>query len=364
MVYSVDLSPCKPGPELDAWLRAAGEEVEDPVRCRFLVTRSADIRFRTVCPTETDVDYSDFATGMVIAVNEVRLQIGLPSLVLYKEEQLEPSTVGQWKIDEIEPGSRGLGPRAIAGVLRFTGDETVYAPLRIQGCSCELTAVKGGLVLPLYSGSASKPAISDRGFPMPGRGRIVRGNQEDCPDDSSTRVPDDPEDRSPVSEDFGPHWTRYTMFKDFEGKSIYEAEDLVIDRFAASDGDVTSGDMKRLPYVTTLCLGARPVLKQGLPSIGANNSVYERTIVCTKRFGEPTTWSGDGIPFYGVNVVGDTWHVQGAESRGVAVVAKTPPLPATTKEQASLMKRCLTWETESADIECAVDAHRTHPTRR
>ena len=120
VVYRVDLSPFKEGPELDAWIRAAGEEVEDPVRCRFLVTRSAENRFKVVYPTETDEDYSDYAVRMIIAVNEVRGQFGLPSLILYKEEQIEPSTVGQWKIDEVEPHSRGLGSKAIVGVLRFT----------------------------------------------------------------------------------------------------------------------------------------------------------------------------------------------------------------------------------------------------
>ena len=48
VVYLVDLSPFKEGPELDAWIRAAGEEVEDRVRCRFLVTRSAENRFKIV----------------------------------------------------------------------------------------------------------------------------------------------------------------------------------------------------------------------------------------------------------------------------------------------------------------------------
>ena len=156
---------------------------------------------------------------------------------------------------------------------------------------------------------------------MPGRGHCVRGNQEDRPDDSSTRVPDDPDDRSPVSEDFAPHWSRFEFYKDFEKKSVYEAEDLVVERFAGSDGDVSSGAMKRLPYVTTLSLGPRPVLYQGLSSTGASHPVYERTIVCTKRFGEPKTYSGDGIPFYGTNVAGDAWHVQGAEVRGIALAA-------------------------------------------
>ena len=102
-----------------------------------------------------------------------------------------------------------------------------------------------------------------------------------------------------MSEDFAPHWSRFEFYKDFEKKSVYEAEDLVIERFAGSDGDVMSGAMKRLPYVTTLCLGARPVLYQGLPSIGASHPVYERTIVCVKRFGKPKTYSGDGIPSSG-----------------------------------------------------------------
>ena len=359
-VYRVDLSPVKEGPELDSWIRAAGQEVEDPVRCRFLVTRSAENRFKTIYPTETDEDFSSFATDMVIAVNEVRLPIGLPSLVLYKEEQLEPSTVGQWRTDEVEPASRNLGQKAIVGILRFTGDETVYAPLRIQGCQCEIIASKGR-GMPIHSGTASKPELTDRGFPMLGRGRVVRGNFEDCPDDTSTRIPDDPDDRSPASEDFAPHWVRGAMLKDLEGKSVYEAEDMVIDRFASSEGDVTSGAMKRVPYVTTLCLGPRPALSQGLSTIGSGNPVYERTIVCIKRFGRPTTWSGDGIPFYGINTVGDSWHVQGAESRGVAVAAKPPPLPATTKEQAVLMKRCLTWETEPMEVECAVDAFKRDP---
>ena len=159
VVYVVDLSPVKTGPEMAKWIIAIGEEVEDPVRCRFLVTRSAEKRFRTM-----------------YLVREV---LGLPSLVTYTEEQLEPSTVGQWEIDEVVPQSKGRGTKAIAGVLRFTGDETVFAPLRIEGHPCELTAVKGNLALPLASGLASKPAVSDRGFPMPGRGHCVRGDQED-----------------------------------------------------------------------------------------------------------------------------------------------------------------------------------------
>ena len=132
------------------------------------------------------------------------------------------------------------------GILRFTGDETVYAPLRIQGCQCEIIASKGR-GMPIHSGTASKPELTDRGFPMLGRGRVVRGNFEDCPDDTSTRIPEDPDDRSPVSEDFAPHWVRGAMLKDLEGKSVYEAEDMVIDRFASSEGDVTSGAMKRVP---------------------------------------------------------------------------------------------------------------------
>ena len=66
---------------------------------------------------------------MIIAVNEAREVLGLPSLVMYTEEQLEPSTVGQWKIDEVVPQSKGRGTKAIAGVLRFTGDEIVFAGL-------------------------------------------------------------------------------------------------------------------------------------------------------------------------------------------------------------------------------------------
>ena len=95
----------------------------------------------------------------------------------------------------------------------------------------------------------------------------------------------------------------------------------MLERFSSSDGDVVSGALKRLPYATTLSLGSRPVLFQGLPSIGASHPVHERTIVCTKRFGEPMSYSGDGIPFYGVNVACDAWHVQGAEVRGIALAA-------------------------------------------
>ena len=85
VVYVVDLSPVKAGPELDKWVTTVGEEVEDPVRCRFLVTRSAENRFRTAYPTETEVDYSDYACEMIIAVNEVRDVLGLPSLVVYTD---------------------------------------------------------------------------------------------------------------------------------------------------------------------------------------------------------------------------------------------------------------------------------------
>ena len=77
---------------------------------------------------------------------------------------------------------------------------------------------------------------------------------------------------------------------------------MVLERFGSADGDALAGALKRLPYRTTLSLGARPVLRQGLPSIGASNPVFERTIVCIKRFGEPMDYSGDGIPLYGVNV--------------------------------------------------------------
>ena len=125
MAYVVDLSPIKSGPELDNWVAAVSEEIEDPVRCRFLVTRSAENRFRVEYPTETDVDYSDYACEMIIAVNEVRASLELPSLVMYTEEQLEPSTVGQWKNDEVVPSMKGRGQKAVAGVLRCTGDETV-----------------------------------------------------------------------------------------------------------------------------------------------------------------------------------------------------------------------------------------------
>jgi len=112
---------------------------------------------------------------------------------------------------------------------------------------------------------------------------------EDRPDGASTRVPEgsevQTEDRSPVSEDFGPHWSMLEFYTSIEKKSVYEAEDMVLERFGDADGDASSGALKRLPYRTTLSLGTRPVLRQGLSSIGANNPVFERTIVCTKRFG-------------------------------------------------------------------------------
>ena len=94
------------------------------------------------------MDYSDYACEMIIAVNEVRAALGLPSLVVHTEEQLEPSTVGQWKIDEVMPQAKSRGQKAIAGVLRFTGDEAVYAPLRIEGYRCERLSDKGDLPLP------------------------------------------------------------------------------------------------------------------------------------------------------------------------------------------------------------------------
>ena len=115
------------------------------------------------------MDYSDYACEMIIAVNEVRDTLGLPSLVVYTEEQLEPSTVGQWKIDEVEPQAKGRGQKAIAGVLRFTGDETVFAPLRVEGVTCVRLSDKAELPPPVSSGTASLPAVSIRGFPLRGR---------------------------------------------------------------------------------------------------------------------------------------------------------------------------------------------------
>ena len=98
-------------------------------------------------------------------------------------------------------------------------------------------------------------------------------------------------------------------------KSVYEAEDLVLSRLGDADNEVTSGAFKQLPYRTTLRLGSRPALTQGLPSVVANNPVFERTLACPRRFGSPLDYSGDGIPFFGVNVARDNWHVQGAEVR-------------------------------------------------
>ena len=51
---------------------AAAKEVADPVRCRFLVMKSAENKLEAKYPTETDVDYSDDACELIIAVNEVR----------------------------------------------------------------------------------------------------------------------------------------------------------------------------------------------------------------------------------------------------------------------------------------------------
>ena len=126
---------------------------------------------------------------MIIAVNEAREVLGLPSLVLYTEEQLEPSSVGQWEIDEVVPQSKGRGAKAIAGVLRFTGGETVFAPLRAEGIPCVRLADKAVVPLPVSSGTASLPAVSARGFPLRGRGRDMT-SIEDRPDDASTRVPE------------------------------------------------------------------------------------------------------------------------------------------------------------------------------
>ena len=150
------------------------------------------------------------------------------------------------------------------------------------------------------------------------------------------------------------------FYRSIEKKRVYEAEDMVLERFGSSDGDALAGAMKRLPYRTTLSLGTRPVLPQDLPSMGASNPVFERTIVCTKRFGKPMDYSGDGVPFYGVNVACDAWHVQAAEARGIALAAKPPALPGPSKEQANLMKQCLRWETDPADVEYTVDSYRQH----
>ena len=149
-----------------------------------------------------------------------------------------------------------------------------------------------------------------------------------------------------MSEEFGPQWKMLEFYTSIEKKSVYEAEDMVLDRLGDADGDASSGAQKHLPYRTTLGLGTRPMLRQGLPSIGANHPVFERTLVCTKRFGKPTDYSGDGIPLYGVDVACDGWHVQAAEARGIALAAKPPALPGFSKDQVKSVKECLSWETE------------------
>ena len=72
---------------------------------------------------------------------------------------------------------------------------------------------------------------------------------EDRPDDSPTRVPEvsevQTEDRSPGSEDFEPHWSMLDFYRSIEKKSVYEAEDMVLERFGSSEGDAPAGAMKR-----------------------------------------------------------------------------------------------------------------------
>jgi len=131
VVYRADLSPVQKGPDMDSWVTAAAKEIADPVRCRFLVMKSAENTFKAKYPTETDVDNSDDACELIIAVKEVRETEGLPSLVTYKEEEPEPTSVGQWHEDAVVPPSKERGPTAIAGRLQFTGDETVFTPLRV-----------------------------------------------------------------------------------------------------------------------------------------------------------------------------------------------------------------------------------------
>jgi hypothetical protein len=152
----------------------------------------------------------------------------------------------------------------------------------------------------------------------------------------------------------------YEFYVDIEKKSVYVTEDMVLERLGDADGDAVFGCVETFAVQDH----AQPRGPAGLASgpllRWANHPVFERTIVCTKRFGKPVDYSGDGIPFYGVNVACDSWHVQAAEARRIALAAKPPALSGFSKEQAKLMKECLRWETEPADVEDAADAYRRH----
>jgi hypothetical protein len=187
---------------------------------------------------------------------------------------------------------------------------------------------------------------------------------EDRCEETSPRVPEgsevQTEDRSPMSEDFGPQWEMTEFYSSIESKSVYEAEDMVLERLGDADNDASSEALKHLPYRTTLGLGTRPLLRQGLSSVGSNHPVFERTLACPKRFGEPLDYSGDGIPFYGVNVARDGWHVQAAEVRGIALAAKPPALPTFSKEQIKSVKEYPSWETDPALVEDVADPYKRH----
>ena len=58
-----------------------------------------------------------------------------------------------------------------------------------------------------------------------------------------------------MSEEFGPQWKMLVFYTSIEKKSVYEAEDMVLDRLGDADGDASSGALKHLPYRTTLGLG-------------------------------------------------------------------------------------------------------------
>ena len=141
------------------------------------------------------------------------------------------------------PSSKSRGPTAIAGILRFTGDETVFTPLRVEGAACVSLTGKAVGSLPYPTGMSASPSVTLHGLPTRGRFHD-RSSIEDRSEEASTRVPEGSElqaDRSPASEIFGPQWGMMEFYLSIESKSVYEAEDLVLSRLGDSGNVLTSG---------------------------------------------------------------------------------------------------------------------------
>ena len=125
MVFRGDPSPTDSGPDLDRWIMAAAKEVAQPLRCRFLVTQSANNMQRVKRPDDPSDDYTAFAVHLIMCDTWVREAICFPSMTRRRSSKWPRS--GTWAEDDISNSpSTGNEASDVVAVLRFTRDESYF----------------------------------------------------------------------------------------------------------------------------------------------------------------------------------------------------------------------------------------------